>query len=159
MPIIPDFMHLPLYEGYIMGKHHKDSFSPISHETHQMSSLILCILIFVNSCKFSFLGVPNILFPSLMTILDTPMFIIQNKNLRPLLCFKHTRLLWKNKMITSSKCYALTMGGGGDTTLLFLKHFVLLKAYYTNFQYHTPLNKIMVLLDAKIKPLSKQRII
>jgi hypothetical protein len=31
MPIIPYFMHLPFYEGYIMGKHHKDSFSPISH--------------------------------------------------------------------------------------------------------------------------------
>jgi hypothetical protein len=76
MPIIPNFMHLPLYEGCIMGKHHKILFHPFHMKPHQISSLILCILIFVNSCKFSFSRVPNILFPSLMTIFDTLMFII-----------------------------------------------------------------------------------
>jgi hypothetical protein len=30
MPIILDFTHLPFIESYIMGKHHKDFFSPIS---------------------------------------------------------------------------------------------------------------------------------
>lgn len=56
-------------------------------------------------------------------------------------------------MIKSSICYATTMGGASILPL-HLNHFVLLKVYCTNLQYHTHLNKT-ILLSKKSKPLSK----
>jgi hypothetical protein len=48
----------------------------------------------------------------------------------------------------------LHTNNGGNILPLHLKHLVLLKGFCTNLQYHTHLNK-MVLLNGKTKPLSK----
>jgi hypothetical protein len=110
MPIL-NFTQLPFCEGYNMGKHHKDFFSPISNETPSHAIFNLVHSNICGPCKKN-LGGANY-FISFINDYSTYTYCLLfiKKNQRLLLCFKHIRPWWKNKMIKSSKCYATTMGG------------------------------------------------
>lgn len=142
IPILSDFTQLPLCESCIMEKIARIYFHPFQMRPHFMPFLIWCISTYVAPWKLFTWGC-QIFYFFHWWFLDTPMFIILNINMRP---------WWKNKMIKSSKFYTPTMGG--SIFPLHLKHLVLLKGFCTNLQYHTHLNK-MILLNGKNKPLSK----
>lgn len=111
MPIVPNFTQLLLCEGCNMGKHHKDSFSPISNETPSHAILDLVHFDICGPMQFIFLGGANY-FISFIDDYSRYTYVYHlKKNQRLLLCFKHIRPIQKNKMIKSSKCYSSTMGG------------------------------------------------
>jgi hypothetical protein len=98
------------------------------------------------------LGVPTILFLSLMTIQNIPIvyhFFFKSKAFVIFQTYKALVEKQNDKIIK-----VLCNNNGGSILPLHLNHFVLFKVYCANLQYHTHLNK-MVLLNKKTKPLSK----
>lgn len=107
MPTILNFINFPHFESCIMDKYHKDIFSPNSNEI--ACHVTILNLVHFNICKliqFFFLGVKNILFPSLMTIWDMPMYIISNINIHEAFTISSIQGLVVKKMTKSSNCYA-----------------------------------------------------